>query len=251
MPFRRDNPLRHQRWFANLGLAVLSAVFLRLALPFLAVAAALWAKWQGVGLLNWFGLASVSPFLAGTLAFVLLDLAIWFQHWASHKVPVLWRLHKVHHTDTHVDVSTALRFHPIEITASMLWKIAVVVVVGAPPLAVLIFEILLNAAAIFNHANISLPTWAERPLRWLIVTPDMHRIHHSVRPAETDSNYGFNLSIWDRMFGSYTAAAKDPQESMQLGLGQVEPLHSRSLLRLIALPFSRSTPPKSKPSPDP
>ena len=135
----------------------------------------------------------------------MLDLAIWFQHLASHKVPIFWRLHQVHHADRDIDVTTAVRFHPVEIALSMLWKIAVVVPLGAAPFAVFLFEVILNACAMFNHANIALPAWLDRVLRLFIVTPDMHRVHHSVLRSEHDRNFGFNLSLWDRLFGTYLA----------------------------------------------
>jgi sterol desaturase/sphingolipid hydroxylase (fatty acid hydroxylase superfamily) len=152
------------------------------------------------------------------IALVMLDLAIWAQHLASHKIPVLWRLHQVHHADRDIDVTTAIRFHPVEIGLSMLWKMAVVIPLGASPLAVFLFEVILNGCAMFNHANIGLPRLLDWVLRLAIVTPDMHRVHHSVLRPEHDSNYGFNLSVWDRLFGTYTAQPKDGHLGMRIGL---------------------------------
>ena len=169
---------------------------------------------------------------------LVLDFAIWAQHLASHKIPIFWRLHRVHHADRDVDVTTAVRFHPIEIALSMLWKIAVVVPLGAPTLAVLLFEVILNACAMFNHANIALPTWLDRALRLLIVTPDMHRVHHSVRFREHDSNYGFNLSVWDRLFRTYTAQPEAGHEGMTIGLATLRDEQKADRLHwMLLLPF--------------
>jgi sterol desaturase/sphingolipid hydroxylase (fatty acid hydroxylase superfamily) len=162
------------------------------------------------------------------LALLALDLAIWVQHLASHKIPLFWRLHKVHHADRDIDVTTAVRFHPVEIALSMLWKIVVVVPLGAPPLAVLLFEVILNACAMFNHANIALPAWLDGALRVAIVTPDMHRVHHSVLRREHDSNYGFNLSLWDRLFRTYTAQPEKGHRGMTVGLSPYQTARRRA-----------------------
>ena len=197
------------RWVTNLGIGVLDALLLRLmamlAVPVAAVAAGFYAESNGIGLLNqvaWPG------WLKLVIALLALDLAIWAQHLVSHKVPIFWRLHQVHHADRDIDVTTAIRFHPIEIGLSMLWKIVVVLAIGASPLAVFLFEVILNGCAMFNHANIALPRWLDAILRLFIVTPDMHRVHHSVLHREHDSNYGFNLSIWDRLFGPIRRSRK-------------------------------------------
>lgn len=240
-PKRRLAVSKERRWATNLGIAVTASLLLRLmamlAVPVAAIAAALYAQEHGVGLLNavaWPGWVKV------IIALIVLDLAVWAQHLASHKIPVLWRLHKVHHADRDIDVTTAVRFHPIEIALSMVWKIAVVVPLGASPLAVFLFEVILNGCAMFNHANVALPAWADRLLRLLIVTPDMHRVHHSVRRREHDSNYGFNLSLWDRLFRTYTAQPEDGHLGMRIGLNPYQsdgPTHfGWSLL----LPFRRS-----------
>jgi sterol desaturase/sphingolipid hydroxylase (fatty acid hydroxylase superfamily) len=195
---------RRGRWFTNLSIVVMDTLALRamaIGLPLLAIGAAMDAQALGIGVLNMLEL----PIWAKTLiAIVILDFAIWAQHMISHKVPMFWRFHQMHHADREMDVTTALRFHPVEILASMGVKMAVVYAIGAPPLAVLLFEIILNGTALFNHANLRLPVGVDRALRLFLVTPDMHRVHHSVLRAEHDSNYGFALSIWDRIFGTYT-----------------------------------------------
>lgn len=213
----RDRPLgRLRRWPTNWGLVLLDALLVRLIFPIGGVGLAVLARENGWGLFPLFGWSGGA---AGLAAFVILDFAVWLQHLASHKIPVFWRIHRMHHADAEVDVSTALRFHPAEILLSFVWKGAVILALGAPVEAVLVFEIVLNGAAVFNHANASLPRWLDRVLRLAIVTPDMHRVHHSVRPEETDSNYGFNLSFWDRLFGTYVPQPKFGHERMELGLG--------------------------------
>ena len=210
---------KRQRWVTNWAIVAIDSAVVRamsyLAVPIAAVAAAVAAEQNGVGLLNWVEWpVGIEIFLA----VVVLDLAIWAQHVASHKVPVLWRLHQMHHADRDIDVTTAIRFHPIEIALSMVWKILCVVALGASPLAVVVFEIILNAGAMFSHANIRLPLWLDRGLRAVIVTPDMHRVHHSIERHEHDSNYGFNLSIWDRVFGTYTDQPEKGHDAMTIGL---------------------------------
>ncbi len=218
-PKRKLAVSKQQRWLTNIGISVTGTLLLRLmaalAVPVAAIAAAYYADAHGVGLLN---RVAWPDWVKTAVALIVLDLAIWAQHLASHKVPLFWRLHQVHHADRDIDVATAVRFHPIEIGLSMLWKIVVVVPLGAPPLAVFLFEVILNACAMFNHANIALPQWLDAGLRLFIVTPDMHRVHHSVRFREHDSNYGFNLSIWDRLFGTYTAQPQDGHQGMTIGL---------------------------------
>jgi sterol desaturase/sphingolipid hydroxylase (fatty acid hydroxylase superfamily) len=210
---------KRRRWLTNIGIAVTGTLVLRLmamlAVPIAAIAAAFYAEQHQIGLLN---TVSWPDWVKIAIALIVLDLAIWFQHLVSHKVPIFWRLHRVHHADRDIDVTTAVRFHPIEIALSMLWKIAVVVPLGASPLAVFLFEVILNACAMFNHANIALPAWLDRRLRLFIVTPDMHRVHHSVLHREHDSNYGFNLSVWDRLFHTYTAQPAAGHQGMTIGL---------------------------------
>lgn len=218
-PRRRLIAPKGRRWLTNLGISVTGTVLIRLmamlAVPLAAIAAASYAEAHRIGLLNqldW------PEWLKIAVALLVLDLAIWAQHLASHKIPLFWRLHRVHHADRDIDVTTAVRFHPIEIGLSMLWKIVVVMAIGAGPLAVFLFEVILNACAVFNHANIALPAWLDRPLRLLVVTPDMHRVHHSVLWREHDSNYGFNLSVWDRLFRTYTAEPEGGHQGMTIGL---------------------------------
>lgn len=206
------------RWRTNWALVLIDTGALRLlslVLPLLAVGAALDAAALNIGLFNRLGWPVWLEFL---LALLVLDLAIWAQHLLTHKIPLLWRFHRVHHADADMDVTTAIRFHPVEIAASMLLKIGLVYLLGPAALAVLVFEVLLNGTALFNHANIRMPAPAERLIRLLLVTPDMHRIHHSIHRAEHDSNYGFALSLWDRLFGTYTASPAQGQTAMVTGL---------------------------------
>lgn len=237
-PRRKRVQPRLRRWSTNWALALLNAATLRLmalALPLLAAGAALDAQAQGWGLLNQIGLGVWPETL---LAIVIFDLAIWAQHLVSHKLPVLWRLHRVHHADRDFDVTTAIRFHPVEIALSMLLKIALVYALGPSALAVILFEIILNGTAMFNHANLALPRRLDAALRLVLVTPDMHRVHHSVHRAEHDSNYGFALSIWDRIFGTYVAQPKAGHHEMTIGLQWQDERPSR-LGWSLRLPFGR------------
>ena len=206
---------RPVRWLNNLAVLALGAGLTRLVAPAAVVGAAIVAQRQGWGLFN---LVAVPPLLAAAASILLLDLTVWAQHLAMHKVPALWRLHRMHHADVDIDVTTGLRFHPLEILLSLAIKAAAAVALGAPPLAVLAFEVLLNATAIFNHANARLPPALDRVLRWILVTPDMHRVHHSWERIETDSNYGFNLPWWDRLFRTYRAQPALGHERMTIGL---------------------------------
>lgn len=226
---------RRQRWSANLGLVVLNSLLLRLVFPLAAVGFASFADERGWGLLNNLALPQ---WAALVFAVVALDFAIYLQHVMFHAVPVLWRLHRVHHADPDFDVTTGARFHPIEIVLSMLIKFSVIAVLGAPAAAVLVFEVLLNATAMFNHANLKLPAGVDTGLRQLLVTPDMHRVHHSTDVAEANSNFGFNLTWWDRLFGTYRAAARLPQESMAIGVRDLtgDP-RCVSLPGMLLLPF--------------
>jgi len=226
--------LKSRRWITNLAMVVLSSVVLRIVFPLAAVGTALWAQSQGLGLLP---LAQLPLWLAAIISFVVLDFAVWIEHLVSHKWPWLWRIHRMHHADTGFDLTTALRFHPFEIVLSMFWKAAVIIALGAPPAAVLIFEIVLNGAAMFNHANISLPKPVDRLLRRLIVTPDMHRIHHSTDQRETDSNYGFNLAIWDRLFSTYTETPRRGETGIEIGLSEWRDGRTAKFGWGLALPF--------------
>lgn len=217
-PRRASAVPRTSRWFTNLAMVGIDALVLRamaIALPFLAVGAAVDAWRFGWGLfntVNW-------PFWAeALLSILILDFAIWLQHLITHKVPLFWRFHRVHHADRDFDVTTAVRFHPIEIAASMALKITLIYLLGPPAIAVLAFEILLNGTALFNHANLALPRWLDAILRLVIVTPDMHRVHHSVRREEHDSNFGFALSLWDRLFRTYRAMPEAGHDGMVIGL---------------------------------
>jgi len=232
-PARVPRLSRRVRWRANLGLAVLNTLVLRVALPGSALAFAALAADEGWGLLNRAGLPAWLAVLAGA---VLLDLVIYFQHVLFHSVPALARLHAVHHADPDFDLTTGIRFHPLEILLSALLKLAAIAALGAPVLAVLIFEVLLNASAMFNHANASLPAWLEPWVRRALVTPDMHRTHHSVIEAERNSNYGFCLSVWDRWLGTYTPA---PRGELDIGLpAWRDPGSIATLTGVLRMPFA-------------
>jgi sterol desaturase/sphingolipid hydroxylase (fatty acid hydroxylase superfamily) len=237
IPKRRLVARKARRWATNLAIVALDSLLVRLmanlAVPIAAVAAAVYATSAGIGLFNWL---SWPDLLVTVLAILVLDFAVWAQHWLSHKIPLLWRLHQVHHADLDIDVTTAIRFHPIEIGLSMLWKIVWVLALGLPVHAVLLFEIILNGGAMFNHANIDLPRWLDGLLRSVIVTPDMHRVHHSVLRREHDSNYGFNLSIWDRLFGTYTAQPEQGHQGMTIGLESYQTQEPTKLVWSLLLP---------------
>lgn len=237
-PRRARSLPRSTRWFTNVSLTVLNTVALRavaIAMPFLAIGAAVDAWRQGWGLLNqveW-------PWLVeGALALLVLDFAIWGQHLVTHKVPLFWRFHRVHHADRDMDVTTGIRFHPVEIAASMGLKIGLIYLLGPMAVAVLVFEVLLNGTTLFNHANLRLPLWLDRVLRLVLVTPDMHRVHHSAQRAEHDSNYGFALSIWDRIFGTYRAQPEGGHDGMVVGLEWQDARPARLGWSLL-LPFYR------------
>jgi sterol desaturase/sphingolipid hydroxylase (fatty acid hydroxylase superfamily) len=232
---RRDRVAgRLLRWPSNLGVVMLDSLVLRLVFPTAAVGLALALEGRGVGLLPWLGLPQP---LAILLAVVLLDLAIYQQHVMFHAVPALWRLHRMHHADLDFDVTTGLRFHPVEILLSMVIKLMVVVALGAPAVAVLVFEVLLNATAMFNHANLRLPDRLDGVLRLVLVTPDMHRVHHSMVPRETNSNFGFNLAIWDRIFGTYRAQPAAGHEAMTIGIEQFRDPRELWLDRMLTQPL--------------
>ncbi len=218
LPKRKRVQPRAGRWFTNWALIVVDSLTLRLlafVVPALAVGAAVDAGINGYGLFN---ALDWNPWIEGILAILFFDFAIWFQHLITHKIPILWRLHRVHHADRDMDVTTAVRFHPIEIFLSMLLKIGLVYVIGPAAWAMLAFEVILNGTAMFNHANINLPPWLDRLIRMVLVTPDMHRIHHSDKRREHDSNYGFSLSLWDKLFGTYIAQPEGGEEAMTVGL---------------------------------
>ncbi|MEM7070035.1 MAG: sterol desaturase family protein [Pseudomonadota bacterium] len=215
MPRRSPKPVKARRWMTNWAIVIIDSVVVRLLFTGAAVGAALWAEANGYGLFNQI---ETPDWVALAVSFIILDFAIWFAHWASHKVPVLWSVHRMHHADVDFDVTTGIRFHPVEIVLSMLWKFVIVIGFGAPALAVLVFEIVLNGTSMFNHSNLRLPIALDRVLRMLIVTPDMHRVHHSIIHNETDSNYGFNLAIWDRLFRTYCDQPSRGHDQMTIGI---------------------------------
>ncbi len=233
-PRRRLSTRRKQRWTINLSLAALNMLIMRVSVGGIAYLTAVTAKEQSWGLLNQF----VSPdWLKIIITLLCLDFAIYAQHVLAHKWLWLWRLHQVHHTDIDMDATTAVRFHPLEILLSMAYKLFCIVLIGADPLAVVAFEIILNATATFNHSNINLPSALDKTIRYVLVTPDMHRIHHSVIPKETDSNYGFSLSCWDRLCGTYTEQPQTPQTEMAIGLARFRHADKLGFIQLLWLPF--------------
>jgi sterol desaturase/sphingolipid hydroxylase (fatty acid hydroxylase superfamily) len=233
-PRRTQSVGRRWRWPNNFGVVVVDAALVRILFPTTAVGVALVAETHGLGLFN---VVPLPAWMGVVASVMLLDLAIYFQHVLFHAVPVLWRLHRMHHADLDIDVSTGLRFHPIEILLSMVIKLAVVIALGAPAMAVLIFEVLLNATSMFNHSNIRIPGGFDGVLRWFVVTPDMHRVHHSMLAPETNSNFGFNLPWWDRLFGTYRAQPTAGHEAMTIGIEQFRDPRELGLDRMLLQPF--------------
>ena len=234
-PRRALTVSKASRWVSNLGLVALNTIVLRLIFPLAGIGMALFCAEYGWGLLNHF---PVPEAIAVPLAVIAMDFVIWLQHVMVHAVPALWRLHRVHHADPDYDVTTGARFHPIEIVLSMLIKFATIVVLGAPVLAVVVFEIMLNAMAMFNHGNIGLPAVLDRWLRWVVVTPDMHRTHHSIEDDETNSNFGFNLTWWDRLFGTYRDQPRAGHIGMTIGIrDHCDPREVARLVGMLLLPF--------------
>lgn len=233
-PRRTLTVSKRQRWIANLVLVVLNTVLARLVLPMMPIGMAIFTRQKGWGLFN---LLPVNVWLELLASVVLLDLIIYFQHRVFHAVPLLWRLHRMHHTDLDLDVSSGNRFHPLEIIVSFVIKIAFIPLIGASVQAVLLFEILLNATSLFSHANLRLPLVVDRWLRLAMVTPDMHRVHHSVIPRETDSNFGFNLPWWDRLFHTYRPQPVKGHDDMVIGLREYRDPQRLGLLHLLVQPF--------------
>lgn len=231
---RRKNQRRRQRWPSNIGLVFLNTLVVRLILPGATVWIAFQSEQWNVGLLNWLALPS---FLTIFIAVVALDLGIYWQHRFAHSIPIMWQVHKMHHTDTEYDVTTGSRFHPVEIVISVLIKLALITVLGASAWAVVIFEIVLNATAMFNHSNFKIPFKIDALLRKAIVTPDMHRIHHSIYPDELNLNFGFNLSLWDRLFNTYGEQPRDGHEAMRIGLKNYRAAKEARLDSLLTQPF--------------
>ena len=225
---------RLTRWPNNIVIVVFNTVVLRILFPTAAVGIALAAEANGWGLLNAFPLPAG---LAVLLSVVIMDFAIYLQHVLVHAVPALWRVHRMHHADLDYDVTTGARFHPIEIVISMGLKLMVVGALGAPALAVIIFEVILNATSMFNHGNVRLPKNVDRMLRLILVTPDMHRVHHSVIPEETNSNFGFSLPWWDRLFGTYTDQPQNGHEAMAIGIEQFRESRDLRLDRMLLQPL--------------
>jgi sterol desaturase/sphingolipid hydroxylase (fatty acid hydroxylase superfamily) len=225
---------RARRWPSNLGIVVVDALLVRLVLPAAAIGAALYAAGHGIGLFHWLNLRLS---VAALLGFLALDLIIYGQHVMFHHVPWLWRLHRMHHADLDIDVTTGLRFHPFEILISLAIKIAAVIALGIPPVAVFVFEVLLNATSLFNHSNVLLRPGVDRLLRFIVVTPDMHRVHHSIVRTETDSNFGFNLPWWDRLFGTYRREPAAGHEHMTIGLPTFRDARELRLDRMLTQPF--------------
>jgi sterol desaturase/sphingolipid hydroxylase (fatty acid hydroxylase superfamily) len=233
-PRRKQSVGRTWRWPNNLGVVVVDTLLVRILFPTAAVGLALVAEARSFGLFN---VVAFPWWIGVVLSVVILDLAIYLQHVLFHAVPALWRLHRMHHADLDIDVTTGLRFHPIEIVLSILIKFAVVAVLGPPAIAVLIFEVLLNATSMFNHSNLCIPEGIDRVLRWFVVTPDMHRIHHSILSRETNSNFGFNLPWWDHLLGTYRAQPEAGHEGMTIGIEQFRDSRELRLDRMLLQPF--------------
>ena len=222
------------RWFANIGIVIINTVVLRLLVPAGAVGLSVWVGRQGWGVFNYL---DWPIWIEVILSVILLDFVIYLQHLMFHAVPLLWRFHMMHHADLDYDLTTGTRFHPIEIIISLGIKATAISVLGAPAVGVIIFEILLNGTAMFNHGNFYIPLGIDRILRLMVVTPDMHRVHHSVFPSETNSNFGFNLPWWDRLMGTYRAQPTKGHDGMTIGLNQFRDPARLTLPRIIALPF--------------
>lgn len=233
-PRRQREIPRLLRWSSNLGIVIIDTLLVRLAFPIVAVGLAIMAQERGWGLFN----VIEAPFWFALVVSVLaLDLAIYLQHVMFHAVPALWRLHRMHHADLEFDVTTGLRFHPVEMLLSMGIKLAVVAALGPPAVAVLVFEVLLNATAMFNHSNVRIPTAIDRVLRLIVVTPDVHRVHHSIHPSETNSNFGFNSPWWDRLLGTYRAQPRDGHQAMTIGIEQFRTRRDLWLDRMLVQPL--------------
>jgi sterol desaturase/sphingolipid hydroxylase (fatty acid hydroxylase superfamily) len=226
------------RWFSNLSITVLNSLVGRFALPLPAAALALVAQERGLGLFHYLNVPSLP---AGVLSIVLLDLAIYLQHVVFHRVRMFWYFHGMHHTDLDIDLTTGARFHPVEIVLSLLIKMGIIVLLGTPAWSFITFEVLLNATSMFNHSNISISTAVDRVLRLIVVTPDMHRVHHSVIIGEHDSNFGFNLPWWDRLFRTYKGQPRDGHQDMVIGLANFRDPKRLGLVRLMLLPFLERT----------
>ena len=229
---------RLRRWPNNIGVLLVDIAVVRIVMPAAAVGASLWAVGNGWGLFNWLQLRLS---VGAVLGFLALDLVIWAQHYAFHHIPMLWRLHRMHHADLDFDVTTGVRFHPVEILISLAIKIAVVVALGIPPVGVFVFEVMLNATSMFNHTNARVPSWLDRVARLVVVTPDMHRVHHSIERRETDSNFGFNLPWWDRLLGTYRPQPQAGHDGITIGIPDFRAPSELRLDRMLLQPL-RATP---------
>ena len=246
-PRRRLTAGRRPRWPGNLGILLVDILAVRLLVPVTAVGVALIAAEKGWGLFPLMGLPVWAAVLLGV---IVLDLVIYAQHYVFHHVPVLWRLHRMHHADLDIDVTTGVRFHPLEILISLGIKIAAVAALGVPAEAVVIFEVLLNATSLFNHSNVALPPRLDRLARWIVVTPQMHQVHHSIERAETDSNFGFNLPWWDRLFGTYRSEPKSGEAGLVIGLPIFRDIAELRVTRLLTQPFRNATSVQAADDPD-
>lgn len=238
VPRRRLTMSKARRWIANLSVVVINAVIIRLLFAAGAVGAARLATEQNWGLLNH---AAWPIWIEMVLGIIALDFTLYLQHVMFHAVPFFWRFHMMHHADLDFDVTTGLRFHPVEVVLSMLIKLAAIAVIGPLPEAVVAFEVLLNATSMFNHGNVRMPTAVDRALRWVLVTPDMHRVHHSILPQETNTNFGFNLPWWDQLLGTYRSQPEGGHEEMTLGLEQFRDPARLTLTGILLLPFEGAT----------
>lgn len=234
LPRRKVDAYRPTRWSSNIGIVILDSIVARIILPTTTIAVALYADNKNLGLFN---LISTDSWLTVFMAILILDLLIYAQHVIFHKFHWLWRFHRMHHSDTHIDVTTGIRFHPVEIILSLLIKFAAIIIFGIPAVAILLFEIILNTSAMITHSNLNIPNWLDKLLRIIFVTPDMHRVHHSVHRNETDSNYGFNFSFWDRLFGTYIDQPKDTHAKMRIGLNQFRDKREQIIDKLLTQPF--------------
>ncbi len=236
-PKRKLTVSKTRRWLSNGSIVIANTLVLRFVFPILSVGVAFFCVDYGYGLFN---LISFPNWLAVIVCIVFLDMLIYWQHVIFHKVPLFWRIHRMHHADMDIDVTTGSRFHPIEIVLSMLIKFLAIIILGIPVLAIIIFEVILNLTAMFNHSNVRIPFGLDAIIRKFIVTPDMHRVHHSVIPKETNSNYGFNLSIWDRLFGTYIEQPKEGHLDMQIGLNAYRDVRaSQDLDQMLLIPFKK------------
>lgn len=237
VPKRKLTCNKPYRWVNNISLVAFNTLLLRLVMPAGAVGVALYCKQHSLGLFNYL---NVSLLLTMVASIFIMDLVIYWQHRMFHSIPVLWKLHRVHHIDQDIDVTTGARFHPIEIILSVLIKMLVVLLLGAPVEAVILFEIILNATAMFNHSNVHIPAVLDKWIRWVLVTPDMHRVHHSQIRRETDSNFGFNVPWWDRIFSSYQDQPKLGHDKMNIGVKGFDDMNrSQNIFKLLIHPFSK------------